>query len=81
MMFMRSSVSLLDAPIGKNMFVRSLTSYPDICVRLRELGFCENAAVRCITRNNVCLICEVCNTRIGLNTAVAGTIFVSGAIQ
>ena len=74
---MRPFLSLLDAPIGKRLYVQHLTSYPDIRLRLRELGFCENAMIRCLARNNVCLICEVCNTRIGLNTAVASKIFVS----
>ncbi len=74
---MRSSFSLLDAPIGNPLYVRQLTSNPEVCVRLRELGFCENALIRCLSRNDVCLICEVCNTRIGLNSAIAGKILVS----
>ena len=74
---MRSLLNLLDAPIGKKLSVRHLSSYPDVCIRLRELGFCENAMIRCLSRNSVCLICEVCNTRIGLNMAVASKIFVS----
>ena len=74
---MRSLLSLLEAPIGKRVYVQHLTSYPDVCVRLRELGFCDNAMVRCLARNSDRLICEVCNTRIGLNTAVASKIFVS----
>lgn len=70
-------LSLSKAPVGKRLFVRELGSRPDVCTRLRELGFCEHAVVRCISRNDVCVICEVCNTRIGLNAAVAGDIYVS----
>jgi ferrous iron transport protein A len=74
---MSSLLSLSDAPVGKRLFVRQLSSSPDVCVRLRELGFCEHAVVRCVSRNDICLICEVCNTRIGLNTSLADDIFVS----
>lgn len=74
---MKSLLSLLDVPVGKRVYVRHLTSRPEVCVRLREIGFCENAVIRCVARNNVCLICEVCNTRFGLNTAVASKILVS----
>lgn len=69
--------SLSDATIGTRVCVKELGSQPHVCSRLRELGFCENAVVRCISKNDVSLICEVCNTRIGLNAAIADSIFVS----
>lgn len=74
---MSSLFSLYNAPVGKRLCVQTLESAPEICRRLREMGFCENAVVRCIMRNGVCLICEVCNTRIGLSTVLAEDIFVS----
>jgi ferrous iron transport protein A len=74
---MTSMLSLSDAPIGRRFYIQQLGSAPEVCTRLREMGFCENAMVRCISRNGVCLICEVCNTRIGLNSAIAEDIVVS----
>ncbi len=59
------------------MLVEQLRSQPEICTRLRELGFCEKAVVRCLSKAHGNLICEVCNTRIGLNAAIASSIFVS----
>lgn len=74
---MSATFSLYEAPIGRQLCVQQLESSSEVCTRLRELGFCENAVVRCISRNGVCLICEVSNTRIGLTTALAEDIFVS----
>jgi ferrous iron transport protein A len=74
---MSALLSLSDAPVGKRLFIRQLGSRPDVCTRLRELGFCEHAVVRCISKSDVRLICEVCNTRIGLNASLADDIFVS----
>jgi ferrous iron transport protein A len=74
---MSSLFNLSNAPVGKRLSIRQINSRPEVCVRLRELGFCEKAIVRCISRNSVCLICEICNTRIGLDTGVASNIFVS----
>ena len=75
---MSSMLNLSIAPVGRKLSVRHLVnSSPELCIRLRELGFCENAVIRCISRNNMSLICEVCNTRIGLNAGVASNIYVS----
>ena len=62
---------------GKTVRIKQLNSHPETCQRLRELGFCENATVRCVTNGSMQLICEVCNTRVGLNHSVAQTIIVS----
>lgn len=74
---MSSLLSLCEAPVGKQLCVQRLGLTPDVCTRLREMGFCENSVVRCISRNGVCLICEVSNTRVGFNTALAEDILVS----
>lgn len=75
---MSSLFSLSNAPLGRRLSVRHLVnSQPELCVRLRELGFCENAIIRCISKNTACLICEVFNTRVGLNANVARNIYVS----
>jgi len=74
---MSSPLSLFNAPVGKQLCVQRLGLAPNVCTRLREMGFCENTVVRCISRNGVCLICEVRNTRVGFNAALAEDILVS----
>ncbi len=70
-------LKLIEVPIGHRARVRHLRMRPEIGSRLRELGFCENAVVRCVTKGKGAIICEICNTRIGLNSHLAGRIFVS----
>jgi ferrous iron transport protein A len=72
-----NSISLLDVPIGARVRIMHLSSHPKVCTRLRELGFCENAVVRCLTKGYGNIICEICNTRIGLNAGLARGILVS----
>ncbi len=69
--------SLSETPVGKRVRIHQLESKPEVCHRLRELGFCENAIVRCVVNGEGNLICEVCNTRIGLNHSIAKEIIVS----
>lgn len=69
-------LALADVPIGRHARIHNLRSTPDVCKRLREMGFCENALVRCVTKGDN-IICEVCNSRIGLNKEIAGSILVS----
>ena len=69
--------TLAHIPSGKTVRIQQLTSQPETCQRLRELGFCENATVRCVTNGSMQLICEVCNTRVGLNHSIADSIIVS----
>jgi ferrous iron transport protein A len=68
---------LSEVPEGRFVRIRKLQSEPDVCHRLRELGFCEDAIVRLVVNGEGNLICEVCNTRIGLNLAIAQDIMVS----
>ncbi len=68
---------LSEVPAGRFVRIRELQSAPDVCHRLRELGFCENALVRCMTNAEGTLICEVCNARVGINHDVAKNIVVS----
>ena len=69
--------SLTQIPVGRFARIHRLESQPEISFRLREMGFCENAVVRLVVNEEGNLICEVCNTRIGLNHAVANDIIVS----
>lgn len=73
---MNPHLSLLDAPLGHHVRIAHLRSAPEICARLRELGFCENAVVRCVTRGHHAIVCEVCNSRLGLNREIAESILV-----
>ncbi len=74
---MEAPLPLTEVPVGTKVRIRHFTSQPELCTRLRELGFCENAIVRCINRVSGSVLCEVCNTRIGLNQLVASSIYVS----
>ena len=69
--------TLIDVPIGTTVRIAHLNSPPEACLRLRELGFCENSIIRCVNRGSGNIICEVCNSRVGLNHAVASAIYVS----
>ncbi len=69
--------TLFNAPIGRRMRVQQIYSHPEVSARLRELGFCEDAIVRCVTRNDSNLICEILNSRIGLNSSTASSIIVT----
>ncbi len=68
--------TLAEIPAGSTVTVSHLDSHPDTCNRLREIGFCENAEIRCVSNKSSQLICEVCNTRVGLNYSTANAIIV-----
>jgi len=70
-------MTLIDAPVGTRVRIRHLTSRPEIATRLREMGFCENAVVRCVMKGYGNIICEVYNTRVGLDSGIARRIHVS----
>jgi Fe2+ transport system protein FeoA len=55
--------------------IRQLATAPEVSVRLRELGFCEEQRVKVITcKSN--FICQVCNARLGLSQELADSILV-----
>ena len=68
---------LSDAPLGKSVRISRLRSRPEVSVRLREMGFCEDALVRCVMKSHGNIICEILNTRIAMNSRLAGDILVS----
>ena len=74
---MNLSTRLSSIAAGRFVRIRELQSDPDVCHRLRERGFCENAIVRLVVNGDGNLICEVCNTRVGLNESIAQNIIVS----
>jgi Fe2+ transport system protein FeoA len=69
--------SLTDVPVGQRVRIYQLATQPELCCRLREMGFSENAVVRCLHKAHGNIICEVFNTRIGINNALAEFIAVS----
>ena len=71
-----TTTSLTKIPDGRFVRIDRLQSEPDICFRLREMGFCENAIIRMVVNGEGNLICEVCNTRIGINHSIALDIIV-----
>lgn len=72
-----TSKMLSEIPVGRFVRIQQLQSQPDVCHRLREMGFCENAIIRLVVNGESNLICEVCNTRIGLNYSIAQGIIVA----
>lgn len=69
--------TLAQTPTGKKVRISKVESQPENCQRLLELGFCENATIRCIVNGSSQLICEVCNTKIGLHHSIANSILVT----
>ena len=55
--------------------IKQLAASPDMNHRLREMGFCEEQAIRLI-RAEHSVICEVCNVRLGISSKIAESILV-----
>lgn len=55
--------------------VKQLLASPDICSRLREMGFCEQQQIRLLTQERT-MICQVCNARLGISMRLAEAILV-----
>ena len=70
-------LTLRNAPIGRTVRIQQLQAGPEVSLRLRELGFCENVVVRCVMRSHGKIICEIYNSRIGLDGQLAGDIVVT----
>ncbi len=73
----QGSMTLYDTLPGRRVRIRSLRARPEVSHRLRELGFCEDAVIRCVTRGYGNIVCEISNTRVGLNRHVARGIVVT----
>lgn len=55
--------------------IKQLSAAPEVSNRLRELGFCEEQKIRLLSQSQS-VICQVCNARLGISPALAGTILV-----
>jgi Fe2+ transport system protein FeoA len=60
---------------GTTVVVKQLTASPDMNRRLREMGFGEEQRVKVLSLANN-LLCQVCNSRLGLSDRLAQTILV-----
>jgi Fe2+ transport system protein FeoA len=72
-----ASKKLSEVNAGMKVRIRKVASRPEVSARLRELGLCENNVIRCVSRGNDSMICEVYDTRIGMNIGLAHGIDVS----
>lgn len=61
---------------GETVVVKQLNGSPEINQRLREMGFGEEQKVRVITLQTN-LLCQVCNSRLGLSARLAELILVA----
>lgn len=73
-----AACTLAQAAAGASLRVQRLTAPPEVAVRLRELGFCEQQRIRLLSRHTN-VICQVCNVRLGLSQDLAHMIVVEPA--
>jgi ferrous iron transport protein A len=66
---------LTELPVGAAGRVCELDGQPELCQRLREIGFCESAVIEKIAGEKT-LICLLCSTRIALSDRAARHIVV-----
>ncbi len=60
---------------GTAVRIKQLAGSPDLCRRLREMGFCEEQRIKLLLRSHS-VVCQVCNVRLGLSGELADTIWV-----
>jgi ferrous iron transport protein A len=65
---------------GTHVRIKQLLASPDLCQRLREMGFGEEQKVRLLLQNRN-LVCQVCNVRLGISAELADSIWVEPVPQ
>ena len=60
---------------GSSVRIRKLDAQPEICNRLREMGFCEDSIVQCLQTGASC-VCRIHHAKIGLSGQLAASILV-----
>lgn len=60
---------------GKVVRIKRLDAPPEVTQRLRELGFCEDQKIKLLSCQTN-LICQICNTRLGISQQLAESILV-----
>ena len=71
-------VSLQDVEPGQKARVQRLPSQPALCRRLREMGFCEYAEVKILSKSGA-MLCLVCHSKVCLSRRLAESVFVEPA--
>jgi len=71
-----STLPLSIAQVGDKLYVHSIKANNGLCKRLRELGFYEGETIRLIANNDP-LICQIGNSRFGLQKKLAHCIMVT----
>ena len=74
-----SLISLQQVEPGQRVRVQRLAGQPAICHRLREMGFCEYAEVKILTKGGA-MLCQVCNSKVCLSRTLAESIYVEAAV-
>ena len=69
-------LSLVQA--GATVYIKQLSTTPEVTDRLRELGFCERQKIKLLVRESS-YICQVCNARVGISQKMAEAILVEAA--
>lgn len=69
------TTNLCDVASDLTVRIKVLSGEPQVCQRLREMGFCEFAKIRKISESEA-LICDVCGVRIALSRRLAKNILV-----
>lgn len=60
---------------GSAVRIKQLSTSPEMTVRLREMGFCEEQCIRLISRQSS-FLCQVCQARVGISSQLADLILV-----
>jgi Fe2+ transport system protein FeoA len=60
---------------GNVVCIKQLSASPEVRVRLREMGLCEQQKIKLLSRHSS-IICQVCNARLGLSKRLAEAILV-----
>jgi ferrous iron transport protein A len=60
--------------------IKQLCASPELCQRLREMGFCEEQRVKLLLQEHN-VVCQVCNVRLGLSNELADAIWVEPVSQ
>jgi len=71
----RALSPLNNVKAGTSVRIKELSAAPEMCQRLREIGFCEEQVIRPITTQEN-FICQVCNSRLAISSELARMILV-----
>ena len=61
--------------VGRAARIKQLSAPPDVNMRLREMGFCEEQRIKLLSHESN-LICQVCNARLAISSKLAASIWV-----